>query len=91
MNPRVESVQPNARDYTILIRFTSQEERLFDVRPYLDKGFFRELQDAAYFKRAKVVLGTVQWPHGQDFCPDTLYELSEPVTEFGVVTMIDSF
>ncbi len=81
MNPRVENVKPNAGDYTIRIRFTNQEERSFDVKPFLSRGFFVELRDAAYFRRAKVVLGSVQWPHGQDFCPDTLYELSEPVTE----------
>lgn len=88
MNPRVESVRPNAEGYTILIHFTNQEDRIFDAMPYLDKGFFRELQDVAYFRSAKVVLGTVQWPHGQDFCPDTLYELSEPVADPAVAAAI---
>lgn len=80
MNPRIAAVSLNPNDYTLTLCFANRELRQFDVTPYLDKGFFRELQDAAYFKRAKVVLGAVQWPHGQDFCPDTLYELSEPVT-----------
>lgn len=80
MNPRVESVVAEADDYTLMVHFTSQETRRFDVKPYLDKGFFRELRDRAYFDAVRVVLGSVAWPRGQDFCPDTLYELGTPVT-----------
>jgi hypothetical protein len=88
MNPRVESVAPKSQDYTVVLRFTNQEERQFDVKPYLDKGFFRELQDSAYFNAVRVALGSIEWPNGQDFCPDTLYELSEPVTEPNAVEPI---
>lgn len=80
MNPRVESVVAEADDYTLMVQFTNQETRRFDVKLYLDKGFFRELRDRAYFDAVRVVLGSVAWPHGQDFCPDTLYELGAPVT-----------
>ena len=77
MNPRVVAVQPNP-DYTLSIRFTSGESRRFDVKPYLDKGVFRDLRDRAAFMRVKPVLGSIQWAGGQDLCPDTLYEESEP-------------
>ncbi|RLT38682.1 MAG: DUF2442 domain-containing protein [Chloroflexi bacterium] len=90
MNPRIATVSPNSQNYTVTIRFTNRELLQFDVNPYLTKGFFRELQDRAYFNAVRVALGSIKWPHGQDFCPDTLYELSEPVTEYGVGTMIDS-
>lgn len=33
-----------------------------------------ELQNVDYFKQVKVLDGTVSWPHGQDICPDTLFE-----------------
>lgn len=88
MNQRVESVFPKSENYTLLVRFTSGEERQFDVKPYLDKGFFRELQDRAYFNAVRVALGSIEWPNGQDFCPDTLYELSEPVTEPNIAAVI---
>ena len=39
----------------------------------LNFGIFRELQDKNYFRQAKVLVGTVVWPHEQDICPDTLY------------------
>ena len=78
MNPRVVSVQPNP-DHTITLKFTNGEIRLFDVKPYLDKGIFRELQEPGKFNSVKTFLGSVQWQGGQDFCPDTLYQGSVPI------------
>jgi len=72
MNPRVVSVKAN-EDFTLTLTFTNGEVRLFDVKPYLDKGIFRQLQKIAVFRQVKPVLDSVQWPGGQDFCPDTLY------------------
>ncbi len=78
MNPRVKNVKPNP-DYTLLITFANGESRLFDMKPYLDKGIFRELKNAALFNSVRVCLGSVEWQNGQDLCPDTLYEGSEIV------------
>ena len=75
MNPRVTKVTP-AADYRLNLEFENGEQRQFDVAPYLDKGIFTRLRDPAYFSRVAVAMGTVEWPEGQDFCPDTLYELS---------------
>ncbi len=75
MNPRVITVKAND-DFTLTLTFANGELGQFDVTPYLDKGIFQELRDLNYFKQASVALGTVQWPHEQDFCPDTLYEAS---------------
>jgi len=77
MNPRVLEVKAND-DYTLMLAFSNGETRLFDMRPYLHHGFFEELNDLAYFRAVRAVLGTVQWPHEQDVCPDTLYEGSCP-------------
>ncbi|MCB0120795.1 MAG: DUF2442 domain-containing protein [Caldilineaceae bacterium] len=72
MNPRVTAVTPNA-NHTITLTFTNGEIRVFDVKPYLDKGIFQELKELRYFNSVKPVLGSVQWKNGQDFCPDMLY------------------
>jgi hypothetical protein len=72
MNPRVVTVKPNP-NFTITLTFANGEVRLFDVKPYLEKGFFRELKDPKIFNTVKPMLGSVQWQGGQDFCPDTLY------------------
>jgi hypothetical protein len=50
---------------------------LFNASPYLDKGIFQELRSDAYFKLVKPFFGGVQWPHEQDFGPDTLFLDSE--------------
>jgi hypothetical protein len=59
------------------------EVREFDVKPYLDKGIFRELKELSLFNSVKPVLGSIQWKNGQDFCPDTLYLESKPVETDG--------
>lgn len=66
-------------DYALTITFSNGEVGRFDVSPYLDEEGFQELKDLRYFKQAKVVMGAVQWPHQQDFRPETLYEESEKV------------
>jgi hypothetical protein len=72
MNPRVKDVKPNP-DYTLTLTFTNGEVKIFDVKPYLDKGIFRELRDMHIFNSVRPFLGSIQWQNGQDFCPDTLY------------------
>ncbi len=72
MNPRIKDVKPNP-DYTLTLTFTNGEVRIFDVKPYLDKGIFRELRNMSIFNSVRPFLGSIQWQNGQDFCPDTLY------------------
>jgi len=81
VNPRVKAVKPNP-DYTITLLFTNGETRSLDVRPYLGRGIFRELRDLRNFNSVKPFLGSIQWQNGQDFCPDTLYADSVPVSSF---------
>lgn len=80
MNPRVVDVKP-AKDFTVTLTFTNGEVKIFDVKPYLSKGIFRELQNEQVFNAVKPFLGSIQWPSGQDFCPDTLYLDSVPVQD----------
>ena len=72
MSPKVKSVKAN-EDYSITIEFVNDEVKVFDVKPYLDKGIFRDLQDYSQFRTVKPFLGSIQWQGGQDFSPDTLY------------------
>jgi len=72
MNPRVRAVQPNP-DYTLTLTFANGEVKVFDVKPYLDKGIFRELRDKSLFNSVRPCLGSICWQNGQDLCPDTLY------------------
>jgi hypothetical protein len=78
MNPRVKDVKPNS-NYTLILTFTNNEVKIFDMKPYLDKGIFKELKDINLFNSVKPFLGSIQWKNGQDLCPDTLYLDSKKV------------
>jgi len=80
MNPQVRSVTPQS-GFRLLLDFSNGERRVFDVRPYLDKGVFRQLQDEALFDQAAVVAGSVEWPEEIDLSYDTLYLCSVPVEQ----------
>jgi hypothetical protein len=83
MNPRVKAVRANP-DYTLTLTFTNGEIKVFDVKPYLDKGIFRELKDRNEFNSVRFFLGSIQWRNGQDFCPDMLYLDSKRIEEMAV-------
>ena len=72
MNPRVILVKPE-QDFTLLITFNNGEKKLFDVKPYLEIGIFKELKELSLFNSVKPFLGSIQWANGLDLCPDTLY------------------
>ena len=72
MFPRAKTVTP-LEDYRLQIEFTNGETGIYDCRPLLNFGVFAELQDANYFRRVRIEMGAVAWPHEQDICPDTLY------------------
>ena len=72
MTPNVVDVTPQD-DYQILLSFDNGERKIFDMKPYIDKGFFKQLQDKTYFKTVKPHFNSIQWANGQDLSPDTLY------------------
>jgi len=76
MNPRVNQVTAT-NDYKLRLVFTNGEQGVFDCTNLLNFGVFKELKSKFYFNQAKVIDGTVMWPHEQDICPDTLYLDSE--------------
>jgi len=78
MNPYVEHVRP-LDDYRLEVVFDNGERRLFDVKPYLQRGVFVRLQNRAIFQAARVVAGSVEWPGELDLSYDTLYLESQPI------------
>lgn len=78
MNPRVTGVKP-LDNYRLELLFTNQERRLFDVKPYLSIGIFRELEDTSLFNGIKAFNGSIVWPNELDLDPDTLYLDSQPI------------
>jgi Protein of unknown function (DUF2442) len=78
MNPRVKAVIPN-KNYSITLTFTNGEIKVFDMKPYLEIGIFKELQDLQLFNSVRPFMGSIQWQNGQDLCPDTLYQESNHI------------
>ena len=66
-------------DFHLELTFDTGERKVFDVKPYPDKGVFRRLQDIQLFKQAYVGGGTVCWPQDLDIAPETLYDRSIPL------------
>ncbi|HBG05781.1 MAG: hypothetical protein A2075_19155 [Geobacteraceae bacterium GWC2_58_44] len=68
-------------DYHLLVSFNTGETKLFDARPYLDKGVFTQLKNQELFKQAYVAYDTVCWPGNLDIAPETLYDRSTALGE----------
>ena len=77
MNPYVKSVKA-LEDYQLALEFENGEQRVFDIKPYWNRGIFVRLQNHALFQAARVVTGSVEWPGGLDLSYDTLYLESQP-------------
>jgi len=63
-------------NFSLELWFDTGDHRLFDARPYLNRGVFVSLQDISLFKQAFVALDTVCWPGNLDIAPETLYDRS---------------
>ena len=59
-------------DYRIYVELENGQKGVFDLKPYLDRGVFRELKDVYYFNQVDIFLGAVTWPNEQDIAPETL-------------------
>ena len=76
--PTLKAVVP-LDDYYLILTFGEGEKRIYNFKPNLNHKFYKELADMRLFKTVSVNDGEIEWLTGQDFCPRTLYEGSEPV------------
>ncbi len=83
VGPRVVAAAPHADGSarTLLLTYSDGSRRRFDATPYVGRGIFAAFADPNYFCQATVDprLGTVVWPDGQDFCPDTMHAEGTPI------------
>ena len=68
--------------YRLMLTFDNEEQRIFDVTPYLDDTFFAPLRNIAVFETVNINPITVEWDGGIDICPDELYYNSVSLDEF---------
>jgi len=61
-------------DYMLLLTFENNEQRLFDMKPYLNFGHvFSALKDVSLFNSVKVYFDTISWANEADIDPEILY------------------
>ena len=78
MNPRLKSAKAND-DHSFYVIFTNGEKGIFDLKPFLDKGKFKELKDINNFRRFRLEEGVITWYNELDIGPDTVYLLKSDV------------
>lgn len=78
IRPRAISVTP-LENYRLLLTFDNHERKIFDVTPYIRGNWFGELKEPEVFKSVRIAGLSVEWPNGQDICPDCLYDDSVSV------------
>lgn len=71
----VVNVQP-LNDYLLQLTFKTGEQKVFDMKPYLNIGIFKELKDKSIFETAAISFDTVEWANKADIDPETLYKES---------------
>ncbi len=74
----VKLVKPLS-NYRIYVEIEDGRSGIFDLKPYLDRGVFRELREVNYFNQVGILLGAVTWPNDQDIAPETLISELRPL------------
>jgi len=72
MYPTIIKVLPQ-ENYQLLLTFDNGEKRVFDVKPYLNRGLFQELKNIDIFNTVKKSFDTVEWDNEADLDPEILY------------------
>ncbi|NMB44505.1 MAG: DUF2442 domain-containing protein [Clostridiales bacterium] len=63
-------------NYKLELTFENEEKRLFDMKPYLNKGIYSELKDKNMFRTVRVSFDSIEWANKADIDPEFLYEKS---------------
>jgi hypothetical protein len=73
--PRAEHVEV-VGPHTLALRFEDGAHLEIDMEPILEGELFGPLRDTELFNAVGIDpdFGTIQWPNGADFDPDTLYD-----------------
>ena len=89
MLSKVVQVRPNS-DFTVHVYFADGKIKLFDVKPFLNQGVFKQLSESEVFiGKCTVMNGTLAWDIAGDFnefeCvdidPETIYQTGKDVAD----------
>ena len=74
----IKNVKPLA-EYRLLLTFENNEDKIFDVSPYLEIGKFSELKDISLFNSVSICFDSIEWANHLDLDPELLYKNSESI------------
>jgi hypothetical protein len=74
----IKNVEP-LNDFKLILTFSNNENKIFDVAPYLNLEIFKPLSNISFFKKVSIKFDTISWPNEADFDPEFLYEKSVKV------------
>lgn len=66
-------------DYTLILTFDNGEVKVFDMKPYLNLGIFKELKDLKLFNSVRKSFDSVEWSNEADMDPEILYYESKSI------------
>ena len=69
----VVEVKP-LENYYLWLRFENNEEKIFDIKPYLEIGKFQELKNKDLFNTVKISFDSIEWSNHLDLDPKLLYK-----------------
>ena len=76
----IVEVEP-LQDYQLLLTFENGEKRTFDMKPYIDKGVFKDLKDEKMFRSVRVSFDSIAWSNQADLDPEVFYKNSVTAKE----------
>lgn len=59
-------------NFRLYVELVNGQKGVFDLKPYLNQGTFKELRNRTYFNQVSIVHGAITWPNEQDIAPETL-------------------
>ena len=62
--------------YKVEVVFDTGEKGVFDCSWYLERPYWKRLNDKAFFNQVRVAYGTLTWPGEIDIGPEDVWELA---------------
>ncbi|MBR2743688.1 MAG: DUF2442 domain-containing protein [Clostridia bacterium] len=67
-------------DRHIYLKYEDGKIKVYDMKPLIDNNnFYAKLKDRNYFNQVKPCSDTIEWPNGEDVCPENLYYDSKDI------------
>ena len=63
--------------YKVDVEFDTGERGIFDCTRYLDKPYWKRLNDKDFFRQVFVGYGTLVWPDEIDIGPEDIWEFAQ--------------